>query len=186
MARRVCDAPVPLMIEGRSSPKVRKAREGDVTDEQIDIFLTTLGETCNVQRSARAAKMSASHAYRRRRQDAAFRAGWAQAVREGYAKLELMLLERAMKGTPKAVSTRGGDRIIREYSTSLAVALLKRHADTAESAAYEPDPAETEELRARILEKLARLRESDAGEPAAIETKSAAGRAECIRRALKG
>lgn len=92
----------------------------------------TLGATCNVAMSARKAGFSQSWAYRLRKRDAAFRAGWAEAVREGYAKLELVLLERAMKGTPRPIFRRdGSERIIREYSTALAVALLKRHADAA-------------------------------------------------------
>jgi hypothetical protein len=39
------------------------------------------------------------------------------------------------------------------------VALLKRHADTADSSAYEPPEDELRGVRERILEKLQRLRE---------------------------
>ena len=109
-----------------------------------------------------AAGFSSSWAYRLRRRDAAFRNGWAQAVREGYAKLELMLLERAMKGTPKPIFRRdGSERIVREYSTALAVALLRRHAETADSAGYEPGEDEMRELRDKILDKLERVRERE-------------------------
>ena len=94
-------------------------------------------------------------------------------MREGYAKLELVLLERAMKGTVKLVRTAGGsDREMREYSTPLAVALLRRHADTAEEYGDDHDDQELQETRERILAKLERMRERDAG----IETKAAVDR----------
>ena len=170
------------VIEGKTRLKKRGGRRDDITDEQIETFFATLADTCNVVRSAKAARFSANWAYRKRKTDAAFRNGGARAVREGYAKLELILLERAMKGTPKLVRTaEGSDRIMREYSNTLCVALLKRHAETADSAAYEPDDAEANELRERILEKLERIRERDGGGPP-IETKSVAGRLERLER----
>ena len=170
------------VLEGKTRLKKRGGRRDDITDEQIETFFATLADTCNVVRSAKAARFSANWAYRKRKTDAAFRNGWALAVREGYAKLELILLERAMKGTPKLVRTaEGSDRIMREYSNTLCVALLKRHAETADSAAYEPDDAEANELRERILEKLERIRERDGGGPP-IETKSVAGRLERLER----
>jgi hypothetical protein len=191
------------VIDGGAKMRVRDARGGDISDEQVETFFITLAETCNVVRSARAAGFSANWAYRKRRRDAGFRAGWAKAVREGYAKLELVLLERAMKGTVKAVGTGGNARIIREYSTALAVALLRRHADTADEAGYEDDSDELRETRERILAKLERVRLRDAGEespltPLAcgespspsrgegkIETKGAVDRVEIIRWALR-
>lgn len=162
-----------LVVEGKTRLRMRGGRRDDITEEQIETFFETLADTCNVVRSAKAAGFSANWAYRKRKVDAAFRNGWAAAVRDGYAKLELVLLERAMKGTPKLVRTaRGTDRIMREYSTALAVALLRRHAETADSAAYEPAGDELREVRERILEKLERLREREALQ-ADIETKGA-------------
>lgn len=184
MARKVSVKPEPaLVLDGRSSPKRRRASAQSISDEQIETFVVTLTETCNVVRSAKAAGFSANWAYRKRKRDAGFRNAWGQAVREGYAKLELVLLERAIKGTPKPVFRKdGSERIIREYSTALAVALLRRHAETADSAAFEPAQEELEEMRARILERLDKVRIRDGGEP--VETKSAAGRLDAIRAAL--
>ena len=148
------------IVAGGVQPKLRRASGQIVTQEQIDTFLMTLADSCNVMRSAKAAGFSTKWAYSKRKTDAAFRNGWAQAVREGYAKLELVLLERAMVGTPKLVRTsEGGDRIMREYSTSLAVALLKRHADMADAAQYQPSDEELAEVRDRILEKLEGLKQ---------------------------
>jgi hypothetical protein len=185
LAKRVSTAPGgALVLDGKSSPKRRNASPQTISNEKIETFFTTLAETCNVVRSAKAAGFSTNWAYRKRKSDAAFRNGWAEAVREGYAKLELVLLERAIMGTPKLVKTAGGtDRVMREYSTALSVALLKRHAETAESAAYVPPEEELAEIRNRILERLEKLRVRDGGgEP--IETKSAAGRLAAIRAAF--
>jgi hypothetical protein len=153
------------MVEGKSRLKRRRASWQTITDEQIETFFETLADTCNVVQSAKAAGFAKDWAYRKRKTDAAFRNGWAQAVREGYAKLELILLERAMVGTPKLVRTsKGGDRVMREYSTSLAVALLKRHAALADAAQYQPSDQELAEVRDRILEKLEGLKRRRAAE----------------------
>ena len=153
------------IVEGKVRLKLRRASPQTITPEQVETFFETLADTCNVVRSAKAAGFTPNWAYRKRKTDAAFRNGWAQAVREGFAKLELVLLERAMVGTPKLVRTsRGGDRVMREYSTSLAVALLKRHAATADAAQYQPSEDELTEVRERILEKLEGLKRRRATE----------------------
>ena len=180
MAKRVSGAPTSaLVLDGKSSPKRRGTSGRSITDTQLETFFVTLTETCNVARSARAAGFNAATAYRRRKTDAGFRKAWAEAVREGYAKLELVLLERVIKGTPKPMFRKDGSvRIIREYSTALAVTLLKRHADLADSAGHEPAGEELAEIRARILERLDKLRDLDAGP--GIETKSAGRRPEWL------
>lgn len=184
-----------MMIDGGAKMQRRGGKRQDITPEQIDIFLTTLADTCNVVRSSKAAGMSTNYAYRRRRRDATFRTGWAEAVREGYAKLELILLERAIKGTPKLVRTaRGTDRVMRHYSTPLAVALLKRHADTADEAAYQHGEDELREVRERILDKLERIRQRDAARAdgngtveikAGVERRSGSERVALITWAVK-
>lgn len=168
MARRVSREPPPtLIVDGQGSPKMRRPSAQSISDEQVETFFATLAETCNVVRSAKAGGFSANWAYRKRRRDAGFRNGWAEAVREGYAKLELVLLERAIMGTPKRIFCKdGSERIVREYSTTLAVALLKRHAETAESAAYAPAEEELDEVRERILERLNKLRVREEGQNA--------------------
>jgi hypothetical protein len=163
MAKRVSVAPAQaLVLDGRSSPKLRSASRQAISDEQIETFFATLTETCNVVRSAKAAGFTSNWAYRKRKRDAGFRNGWAEAVREGYARLELVLLERAIKGTPKLVRTASGsDRAMRDYSPALAIALLRRHAETADSASYDPAQEELAEIRDRILERLDRIRARD-------------------------
>lgn len=173
-------------IDGKSRLRKRRASRQSIGPEQVETFFTELADSCNVERSARMAGISKAWVYERRTRDAGFRRRWGAAVREGYSKLELILLERAMKGTPKLVRTgKGDDRVMREYSTALAVALLRRHAETADSAANEPSEDECREVRERILEKLARLKERDRAEQEAIETKAAPDRIGLIHWALR-
>ena len=154
-----------VIVEGGSRLRRRRASPQTITAEQIETFFATLTDTCNVRRSAKAAGFAANWAYRRRKADAAFRNGWAAAVREGYAKLELILLERAMKGTPRLVRlSGGGEKVMREYSTALSIALLKRHSDTADAAQYQPSDDELTEVRERILDKLEGLKQRQAAE----------------------
>lgn len=174
------------VIDGGMKMQRRGPRGQDVSPQKIETFLVTLGMTCNVAMSARKAGFSQSWAYRLRKRDAGFRAGWAEAVREGYAKLELVLLERVISGTRKAVVQRDGStKIIREYSTPLAVALLKRHAEAAAQAAYELDPDDMREVRDRILEKLERMRAQEERREGAIEVKGGLDRVGLIVWGLK-
>jgi hypothetical protein len=173
-----------LALDGGGRKKRRAGHEGDISAEQLDEFFAALADSCNVAYAARQAGFSANWAYRRRKRDAVFRNQWVAAVREGYAKLELVLLERAMKGTPKTIRSNGSDKVIREYSNTLAVALLRRHAETVDDYDGQPDEGEAAELRARIIEQLDRLREREAGKAPKVEHKDAAARLATLCRAL--
>ena len=150
-----------LVLVGRNKAQLREASRQSITEEQIETFFSELADTCNVVRSAKAAGFSANWAYRKRKMDAGFRAGWARAVAEGYAKLELVLLDRAMNGMVKRVPSGGTEKRIREYPNQLAMALLKRHSETAGAIDNMLSEEEAEEVRERILAKLAKKREQD-------------------------
>ncbi|MES2119236.1 MAG: hypothetical protein V4513_01500 [Pseudomonadota bacterium] len=126
--------------------------------------MSVLAETLNVSEAARRAGIAPVTAYRRRQTDAAFRAGWLEAVGEAYRRLELVLLERAFNGTEKTVRRRdGSEETMRHYSDELAFKLLKMHRDTAlESEAEAETPAdEMTEIRERLIRKLQRLKRRD-------------------------
>ena len=122
-------------------------------------FFETLAESCNVTLSAREAGLSTSYCYRQRKRDAAFRASWEDAIEQGYAELELALLERAIAGAEKVTTYKDGStQTVREYPNALAMSLLKMHRDTAREAGdREPAAEEVAEARRRIEEKLDRL-----------------------------
>ena len=135
-------------------------------DEEIQQgFLAELARTANVTASARAVGMSEKTAYRHRAQDASFRAAWAAALDDGYAKLETMLLGRAMNGTFKAVWY-GGKKVGRtkEYSDRLALQLLAVHRAAVMDGRRGSDPADVVAVRARIEEKLAEMNRRLGGE----------------------
>lgn len=150
---------VGLVLSGVKAPKLRKRETRHWTKAKERAFLTALSETCNITIARQTAGVSETDVYRRRRQNAAFRAGWAEALREGYARLELMLLDRALNGTEKIVRHRDGsvDRTV-QYSDATALRLLRTHRDAAIEAAAEHDPQEIDETRQRILSKLAKLK----------------------------
>ncbi len=148
-----------LTIAGGSTPRLRKSRRNDWTRAKEEIFLTTLGETCNVTLAAEAAGVSVSSAYARRKKVAAFRAGWSEAIGTAYQRLELVMLDRALNGTEKIVVRKdGSEERMREYPNQIALHLLKMHRETAQETINEPSEADAAELRQRLVEKLERLR----------------------------
>ena len=103
-----------------------------------------------------------SVAYRKRKTDAAFRAGWFEALTVAYQRLELVLLDRAFNGTEKVVKRRdGSEERMLEYSNQLGLTLLKMHRDTVVEGAPENEPENIDELRERLFDKLERLRKRE-------------------------
>lgn len=127
------------MDEPRIIPnKKRKAQVAPTRRKLFDakarkIFLEHLAATCNVVRSAEAAGIHYRTAYRTRMEDPVFRADWGRALEQDYARLEMIVLERAMRGAePIALSGDGeapedetvGDEI---WDRDLALHLLREH-----------------------------------------------------------
>lgn len=152
-----------LVLVGGKQPQMRKASGQSWSKEKQAEFLSVLAETCNVTRACEAAGISATHAYRKRRADAAFRAGWLEAVGVAYQRLELVLLDRAFNGVEKRITRRDGseERIV-EYSNQLAMSLLKMHRDTAAEAGNEMPADDLDEVRKRLIAKLERLKKRKA------------------------
>jgi hypothetical protein len=151
-----------LAFVGGARPQKRKRGARSWSKEKEALFLATLAETCNVTRACAAAGVGATSVYRRKQENAAFRAAWLAHMAIAYQQLELVLLERAFNGTEKRVPARaGGTRTMREYSNQLGIALLKMHRDSAAEAELELQPDEIEEVRERLIRKLQRLKERD-------------------------
>jgi len=149
----------PLVLAAGGKPQLRKASKRSCTKSKQQDFLTTLAETCNVTVSAQAAGISISHAYNLRKKDAAFRAGWLEAMGVAYSRLELVLLDRAFNGTEKVITRKdGGEDRMLEYSNQLGLTLLKMHRDTAKEADADVPEQDASELRERLVRKLERLR----------------------------
>src|SRR5687768_7423847 len=78
-----------LVLSGGKVPRLRKPLRKQFGKAKQERFLAALAATCNVAAACRAARVSDTCVYKHRRNNAAFRAGWAEAVREAYGRLEL-------------------------------------------------------------------------------------------------
>lgn len=89
-------------------------------------FMETLAITSNVTAAASAAQMTTDSAYRRRMREPAFQRAWLEALAEGYAHLEMEMLERARFGTAKGI----GDGGKRDFADANGLRLLQAHRET--------------------------------------------------------
>lgn len=154
-----------LILAGLRKAQLRQASSRDWSNKKATAFLSALGETCNVSEACRQSQIPSSVVYRRRKTDAAFRAGWAEAVGIAYQRLELVLLDRAFCGVEKIITRKdGSEERMLEYSNQLGLTLLKMHRDTAMDAVAEFQPDQIEELKERLFNKLRRLKEREAQE----------------------
>lgn len=156
--------PADMMIvrycKGGKPIEARQRHDG-WTKARRNVFIATLADTCNVTASCHAAGMSPGAIYPLRQRDPAFRAEWAAALKEGYVRLELALLERAINGTDRAVYYLGS-RIdtVKQYSDVTAFRLLAHHhaAGLAMPANGSLDPATVAEARATIERRIKAIR----------------------------
>ena len=112
-------------------PQIRARHKRALTARQIEIFLTTLAQTCNVALSARRTGRQARNFYDLRRRDPGFRAAWLQALSAGYDYLEVELLRRLRFGTPKDVFYQGRKTgTTRTFNDGAALRLLHFHRKT--------------------------------------------------------
>ncbi|WP_174274331.1 hypothetical protein [Sphingomonas bacterium] len=123
-----------------------------------ELFLCTLAETSKVCEAIRASGLSETNIYRKRRQSADFRAKWLAALREGYARLETMMLARALNGVEKPVYY-GGKLVgtMMEYNDRTGLSLLRHHRDTVSGTREFTAEVPIEELRARLKAKLGEM-----------------------------
>jgi hypothetical protein len=151
-----------LTLVAAARPQLKKQAKRDWSKAKAARFLSVLAETCNVSEALRQSGGPLSVAYRRRKMDAGFRAAWAEALGVAYARLEMMLLERAFNGTEKVVRRKdGSEEMMRDYSDKLGLTLLRMHRDAAIEADSEMAPADVDEIRERLVRKLQRLKKRD-------------------------
>ena len=125
-----------------------------------EVFLEMLAATCNVQRACAAAEVSDGCVYSKRRRDPRFREAWSAAIETGMARIEAMLIERAMQARPPEV--RDGVALPAEpIDIELAKHLLREHR-RGESAApakrMAPRGADWSEVEAHFTARLRALR----------------------------
>ena len=156
-----------LTLVPGARPQLRKRHPRDWSKAKAVNFLSVLAATCNVSEACRRSGVPMTVAYRQRKKDAAFRAGWLDAIAVGYSKLEMVLLDRAFNGTEKIVTKKdGSEERMLEYPNHIGLQLLKMHRETAIEADHEMAPHEIDEIRERLVRKLQRLKKRDEEEEA--------------------
>src|SRR6188508_63571 len=100
---RKAGAGAQLRLAQGKKVQLRKPSRRNWSKARENAFFSILADTCNVTLAAAEAGVSVSHAYRRRKNDAAFRGAWLEAIGAAYHRLELVLLERAFVGSEKLI-----------------------------------------------------------------------------------
>ena len=159
-----------MTLVAAAKPQLRKRAKRDWSKAKAEKFLSVLAETCNVSEAVRRSRVPMTTAYRRRQMDAAFRAGWREAIAVAYSRLELELLDRAFNGTEKVIRRRdGSEERMREYSNQLGLKLLQMHRETAIEADDEITEQDAREVRERLIRKLQRMKRRDEEQEAGRE-----------------
>ena len=156
-----------MTLVAAKKPQLKKRAKRDWSKAKAAKFLGVLAETCNVSEACRRSRVPMTVAYRRRKMDAAFRAGWVEAIGIAYSRLELVLLERAFNGTERVIRRRdGSEERMREYPNHIALKLLQMHRETAIEADSEMPSEDVDEIRERIVRKLQRMKKRDESQEA--------------------
>jgi hypothetical protein len=151
-----------LVLVSGKKPQKRKASVRSWSKTKASKFLSVLAETCNVSEACRTSGIASGTAYKRKKTDAAFRAGWREAMAAAYSRLEIELLGRAFTGVEKVVTRRdGSEERMTEYSNQLGLTLLKMHRDSATDADPDSEPGNMDEVRERVFNKRERLRKRE-------------------------
>lgn len=79
------------VVRGECVTRIR-----EISETQRQLFVEVLGECCNVRHAAAVAGFAHSAAYKLRRVDRDFADAWQAALENGYARLEMALVERAI------------------------------------------------------------------------------------------
>lgn len=140
-------------------PAPAKTRAPLWNEERRHAFLDTLAACSNVAASERAAGMMPGSAYRERRRSPEFRAAWDEALCEGYARLELVLLERALGGVvARTTRNEKGEEVKEQFSDRLGMALLAAHRSTVTAARAQRPAVDGESAVEWLARKLADMK----------------------------
>jgi hypothetical protein len=140
--------------------------------ERRQAFLGFLAETGNVTESARLVGTSRSRVYEIRLRDALFREAWEEAEAIACERLEAEARRRALEGVPEPLISAGrlvcdadgNPVIVRRYSDTLLITLLKAHNPERFDRRTAAEPGRPPLFDARTL-LLARLEQMAAAEP---------------------
>lgn len=152
--------------------QLRRPHRDGWTAKNKKRFLEVLKATCNVQEATRSVGLSNAGVYYQRQHDPAFAAGWAEALEQGYAELEMHLLRQSIFGSETTETVDDGKeggvvktKKVHSYPHAIALRLMLAHKDSVESYrdAQGIERPGSEAIRAEIQERLAQVRERSGG-----------------------
>ncbi len=145
-----------LRASGKDGPQLVESDRKQWTDRAEAKFLDALAASCNVRWSAARTGFSKEAIYRRRRLDTAFAARWQSALEQGYARIEMALVKRALDALEGADPD--PDTPIPVLTVADAISVLKLHRAAVAGAGRSPGwrgrPRSLDEVRGSILAQL--------------------------------
>lgn len=156
--RNVGNGPAGALLRGsgKDGPQLIRSKGDRWTDEAEARFLDSLAATCNVTASAEATGFNTFSIYRRRRLDPAFARRWQAALEQGYARIEMALVQRAADALEGLAPDPGTP--ITTMTAELALKILARHRASIDAGTRGKRnwvrPRTLDEVRGSILTKL--------------------------------
>jgi hypothetical protein len=141
---------------GKDGAQIIRSSGARWTDESEAEFLDRLAASCNVTLSARMTGFSREAIYRRRRRDPAFAERWQAALEQGYARIEMLLVQRAADALEGNLPD--PDAPLADMTARDAIAILQLHRSSVKGEGRAPGwrarPRSLDEMRDSILAKL--------------------------------
>lgn len=102
----------PMLVAPRGGRRwqARRMRRNQFSRERKEVFLAHFAATCDATASAAVAGICESSVYEHRRSDPAFAAAWADALEQGYARLEAEAVAQRIKAM-EALKVRLGKKV---------------------------------------------------------------------------
>lgn len=152
-------APAPagmvLRATGKDGPQQVHSKGKRWTDNAEAKFLDALAASCNVTYAAAQTGFSTVAIYKRRANDPAFATRWQAALAQGYARIEMLLVQRATEALEGFAPD--PDTPIPEMTVKDAIAILNLHGASVHGhgkhPGWRPRPRSLDEMRVSILAK---------------------------------
>lgn len=146
-------------MQRRAAKGSRKAKpkRRAFTKERREAFLAHFAASCNAA-AARAVRVSENCVYAWRKKDAAFRAGWQEALDQGYARLEAELVRESAEALKVRANKSAAVRVgTMDAKTALAVLEAYRRSGGRDPGTVWPHPYDSEAVAARLEAKMRAL-----------------------------
>ena len=144
----------------RWAPAQRVRAQRQWCEEDEEKFLDCLAATCSVQMACEQADVPPTTVYRQRRKRADFALNWQAALEQGYAALEMQLVEaanRSLSGEPAR-----GPVVVETMSAETALRVLSAHraavSGRGKAGGYQAPRPTLEQVQDGILAKIAAIK----------------------------